>query len=156
MLTLETADQIARGELRVVMFDHSYNYELRKGDWDIYRAAKRDGFLFSPRAQYRYRRLEKIWWCWCEARDWPVVIIKPRRTYALIECDQIALPKRVTDDDLEPLRPLFAEHCVGGWTSVDSSFICASRVPIATAPFVASRIVALLWNLLNLPKRSQE
>lgn len=157
-LDLNTADLLASGDVKVQHFGGLFSYQLHRDDWRVYREAKRDGFMVMPRADYRYRRLSKVWWAWCEARNWPVVMVKPRVKFALVEADQIALPARLLPDDeiLAPLRPFFAEHCVGGWSSVDSSFICASRVPIPLAPFVATRIADLLWAALNLPERTSQ
>lgn len=156
-LTLETADLLASGEVKISHIGGLFSYQLHRDDWPAYREAKLNGFVMLPRSDGRARRLGRVWLAYCEARKWPVIKIMPRVTFAAIESDQVLLDYRqVSDAALEPLRPLLAEHCVGGWHQVNDSFIYASRVPIPIAPFVASRIVDLFWAMLKLPERMKE
>lgn len=157
-LGLDTADRLARGELCAVMFNRRYTYRLTKHEWPIYEAAKQTGYLVMPRSDNSYRRLEYVWLQWCEARDWPAVLLKPRIWYASVEADTIMIPwsQQPTEAQTEPIRHLFEEHARGGWWCVNPTFYCISRAPIALAPFIASRIVAVLWRALGLPSPQSE
>jgi hypothetical protein len=151
-LSLDTADGLARGELSVIQFNRRYTYRLSKREWPIYEAAKQAGYIILPHSENSYRRIEHVWSDWCEPRYWPMTAIKPRMKYALIDSDQIALPARAlpSHEQLAPIRRLFEEHTKGGWYSVDPTYIAISRVPIEVAPFIAARIVAVLWSALGL------
>jgi hypothetical protein len=151
-LDLNTADRLARGELERIQLNRSYTYRLGRREWPIYTAAKQQGYVVMPRTENAYSRLEYVWQRWCEPRNWPMVCIKPRLKYALIDADLIDLPegRRPSRDQLAPIERLFEEHAGGTWWSVDPTFIAAGRVPLAVAPLIASRIVTILWSAAGL------
>lgn len=155
---LDTADMLARGEIKIIQFTRGYHCTLRNAeDMLAYEQAKLTGYVIMPRNEERYRSLEKVWSTWCEPRGWPIVAIVPRIKYAQVTADQIMIDghqERIPRSVVDPLCPFLQEHCVKGWTSIDPTYIYTSRIPIPLAPFVASRIVDLLWAALSLPERT--
>lgn len=150
---LSTADRLACGELSVVSFGgYRYSYKLTKREWSIYEAAKQSGYMVMPRGEDSYRRMEHIWSEWCEPRGWPMIMLKPRVRYAAIEVELITVPwdRQPSAAQLSPIAHLFAEHMQGGWMCVNRTYANISRMPIEHAPFVARRVVALLWSMLGL------
>src|SRR5262245_529542 len=105
-LDLDTADRLARGELRVVMFNSRYTYRLARREWPINEAAKAIGCMVMPRNDNSYRRLEYVWFAWCEARGWPAVLLKPRTRYAAVEADTIIISReqQPSEAQLAPIR----------------------------------------------------
>lgn len=146
-----TGDRLARGELCLVQFGQRRSYKLRsKAEWTAYEEAKTNGFLWAAGGEAKYWRLRNCFCTFVEARNWPYVVVVPRRRYCFIEMDLILVPPRpgdrwsswqLNDASVARIDALLGEHTrPGSWRSAGGVYSYSNGIPIDVAPFVAQRM----------------